>query len=363
MTARSAGNGGRELIDLAASSRFVCLLLVCLLCTTGITSASTWQSYGQVRYTAPEDQKGYLSLRRLKLFGQGPIAGDWTYYLQFLYKANNQSPTDDHIWVQEANASLTTKKGKLTIGQFKPPFGMERFTADWIIPFVERTQTTDRLIPDGSIGGSFARDYGIQWQTKRFGGLCVATGAFVGNAANNAFRGNGPLLVSRATYDRARSGNRRFHAEAALSWRKSANIDFSRQLTGAPAGYADFSGHDIRQDVAVSYEWPGNSLHAEYIAAQYRSDRSFVPSIDADGGYVQWTHDVTSRWQGAVRYEVFSPNTSTNDAKGFAWTTLAVNYRIRSDRDRVQLDYIIKHENAAQVANNALVVQYQQFFW
>lgn len=82
--------------------------------------AHDWQSYAQVRYTAPEDQEGYLSLKRLKLFGQGPIAGDWSYYLQFLYKANNHSPTDDHIWTQEANATLATKSGRLTVGQFKP---------------------------------------------------------------------------------------------------------------------------------------------------------------------------------------------------------------------------------------------------
>lgn len=322
-----------------------------------------WQSYAQVRYTAPEDQKDYFSLRRLKVFGQGPIAGNWSYFLQWLYKANNQSPTDDHIWAQEVNASLATKAGRLTVGQFKPPFGMERFIADWIIPFVDRSQPTDRLIPDGSIGGSFGRDYGIQWQTKRLGDLCFATGIFVGNAANNAFQGNGPLLVSRVTYDRAHRGNGRFHAEAALSWRKAANINFTRQLPGAPAGYAHFSGYDFRQDLAVAYEWPANSLRAEYIAAQYRSDRSLLPSINAGGGYIQWTHNITNRWQGGVRYEFLSPHTSPNDAKGFAWTTLAINYRIRSDCDRFQLDYIIRRENAAQVENNGPVVQYQQFFW
>jgi phosphate-selective porin len=326
-------------------------------------AAHNWQSYTQVRYTAVEDQKGYLSLRRLKLFGQGPIAGDWSYYLQFLYKANNHSPTDDHVWTQEANAILSSEKGKLTIGQFKPPFGMERFIADWTMPFVERTQPTDRLIPDGSIGGSFARDYGAQWQTKSFRGLTVASGVFVGNGANNSFEGNGPLLVLRAAYDTKHGVDKRFHAEMALSWRKDANIDFRGQLPGAPVGYADFIGQDVRQDVAVAYKWARNSLHAEYIAAQYHSERSFVSSINAAGGYIEWANDLTDRWQAAVRYESLSPHTSANGAKGLAWTTLAVNYRVRSDYERVQLDYIIKHENAAQVENNALVVQYQRFFW
>ncbi len=88
-----------------------------------------------------------------------------------------------------------------------------------------------------------------------------------------------------------------------------------------------------------------------------------MPSINADGGYIEWTHDLTSRWQSAVRYEFLSPHTSARDAKGLAWTTVAVNYRIRSDYERVQLDYSIRHENGAQIENNALVVQYQRFFW
>ncbi len=354
------------------SHRHLCAvsLLVGSLLAPGMRSAGAettekhdWQSYTQVRYTASENRKGYLSLRRLKLFGQGPIAGDWSYYLQFLYKANNQSPTDDHIWAQEVNASLGTKSGKLIVGQFKPPFGMERFIADWSMPFVERAQPTDRLIPDGGIGGSFARDYGVQWQTKSSRGLSIASGVFVGNGANNAFEGNGPLLVSRASYDRKCGGDRRFHAELALSWRRDANIDFRGQLPGAPAGYAHFAGQDVRQDVAVAYDWGRDSVHAEYLAAQYHSDRFGVPSINADGGYVEWSHDLTSRWQGAIRYEFLSPHTSAKDANGLAWTTLAINYRIRSDYDRVQLDYIVRHENGAQIENNALVVQYQRFFW
>jgi hypothetical protein len=325
-------------------------------------TADSWQSYTQVRYTDSEDKGDYLSLRRLKLFGEGPISGRWKYYLQFIYKANNHSLTDDCLTVQDASASLDTSKGKLTIGQFKPPFGMERFINSWVMPLVERGQATDRLIPNGSLDHSFARDYGVQWQTKTPPGLTLTSGLFVGNGANNSFGGNGPLLVARVAHDKKYQENRRLHAEIAASWRRDANIDFRAQIPGAPAGYAELSGHDIHEDLAVAYEWPKNSLRAEYIAAQYRPNIS-APRVNADAAYVEWDRDLSSRWQGAVRYEIMNPNTPGGVDKSFRWINIGAVYRIHSYRERVQIDYVIKREGTAEVGNNALVVQYQRFFW
>jgi hypothetical protein len=326
-------------------------------------TAHSWQSYTQVRYTDSEDKGDYLSLRRLKLFGEGPISGDWKYYLQLIYKANNHSPTDDRLTVQDASASLDMNKGKLTIGQFKPPFGMERFSSDWALPLVERSQATDRLVPNGSLGHSFTRDYGVQWQTTASSELTFTSGLFVGNGANNSFEGNGPLLVARAAYTKKHQESNRFRAEIAASWRRDANMDFRGQLPGAPAGYAEFSGHDVHEDLAVAYELPKNSLRAEYIAAQYRSNVCSVPCINADAAYVEWDRDLSSRWQGAIRYEIMNPNTPGSSDKGFEWISVGAVYRIRSYHERVQIDYVIKHEDAAEVGNNALVVQYQRFFW
>ncbi|MGB9620153.1 MAG: porin [Armatimonadota bacterium] len=325
-------------------------------------TAHSWQSYTQVRYTDSEDKGNYLSLRRLKLFGEGPISADWKYYLQFIYKANNHSLTDDRPTVQDASATLDTTKGKLTVGQFKPPFGMERFVNSYVMPLVERSQATDRLIPNGSLDHSFTRDYGVQWQTKTPSGLTLTSGLFVGNGANNSFGGNGPLLVARVAHDKKYQANRRLRAEIAASWRRDANIDFRAQIPGAPAGYAEFSGQDVRQDLAVAYEWPKNSLRTEYIAAQYRPNIS-VPRVNADAAYVEWDRDLSSRWQGAVRYEIMNPNTPGGVDKSFRWINIGAVYRIHSYRERVQIDYVIKREGTAEIGNNALVVQYQRFFW
>ncbi|MDH7569842.1 MAG: hypothetical protein QHJ73_09685, partial [Armatimonadota bacterium] len=48
------------------------LAVIALLAAAGNACAS-WESYFQVRATAPEDRKAYLSLRRLKLTGKGAL--------------------------------------------------------------------------------------------------------------------------------------------------------------------------------------------------------------------------------------------------------------------------------------------------
>jgi len=333
-----------------------------LLPSSARASQHTWQSYSQVRYTQSEDQGGYLSLRRLKLFGQGPIAGDWTYYLQFLYKTNNKSLTDDRIVMQEANASILTESSKLTVGQFKPPFGMERFTPDYRLALIDRSQPTDRLIPNGSLGMSFARARGAQFEHKVGSAARCAVGLFDGNGANEPFDGNGPLVVSRLAYEPHYGEAGRFRSEVALSWRKDHDIDFLGQLPGAPSGYSRFSGKDIRQNVAVAYDLGKDALRAEYFAAQYHSDKLGLPSIDAQGYYLQWAHTVSRRWSAAIRYETMDPNQSLTNSKDVSWLTIGATCYIDLDYQKIQANYVFRSEKVNEFDNDAFLVQYQRFF-
>ena len=321
-----------------------------------------WQSYFQVRYTTSQDQGDYLSLRRLKLFGQGPISGDWTYYLQLLYKANNRSPTDDRIVMQEANTLVPLNSGRLTVGQFKPPFGMERFTPDYKLALIDRSQPTDRLIPNGNLGLSFARARGAQHERKVGNTARFAIGVFDGNGANEPFDGNGPLIVGRLVYEPPSSEARRFHSELALSWRKDHDIDFLGQLPGAPSGYSSFAGKDIRQNLALAYDAGADALRAEYFAAQYDSDKLGLPSIDAQGYYLQWAHTVSKRWFAAIRYETMDPNQSVTNTKDISWLTIGATYCIDSDYQRIQVNYAFRSEQVNEFDNDALLVQYQKFF-
>lgn len=325
-------------------------------------STHNWQSYFQVRYTRSEDQGDYLGLRRLKLFGRGPISGDRTYYLQFLYKANNRSPTDDRIVMQEANSLIPLKSGKLTIGQFKPPFGMERFTPDYELALIDRSQPTDRLIPNGNLGLSFARARGVQLERQLSTAIGCALGIFDGNGANEPFQGNGPLIVGRLVYKRRWGETRRLRSEIALSWRKDHDIDFLGQLPGAPSGYSSFAGRDIRQNLALAYDTGADALRAEYFAAQYDSDKLGLPSIDAQGCYLQWAHTASKRWSAAIRYETMDPNQFLTNSKDVSWLTIGATYCIDSDYQKIQANYVFRSEKVNEFDNDALLVQYQRFF-
>jgi phosphate-selective porin len=336
--------------------------LLCACPSGACASEHTWQSYLQVRYTTSEDQGDYLSLRRLKLFGQGPISDDWSYYLQFLYKANNYSPTDDRIVVQEANAVMRLKSGKLTVGQFKPPFGLERFTSDAVLALIDRSQPTDRLIPNGSLGWSFARARGVQLERQLSTAIGCALGIFDGNGANEPFQGNGPLIVGRLVYKRRWGETRRLRSEIALSWRKDHDIDFLGQLPGAPSGYSSFAGRDIRQNLALAYDTGAGTLRAEYFAAQYDSDKLGLPSIDAQGYYLQWAYALSRKWSMAARFETMDPDRSVTNSKDVSWLTIGATYYMNSDYQKIQANYVFRSEKVNEFDNDGLLIQYQRFF-
>ena len=117
---------------------------------------------------------------------RGSLKPHVQYYIQGIFKEGNGSNTDGSPYLQEAWIKYTGwEYGHLTVGQFKPPFGMERFTSDWKLATLDRPQATDHLIPNGQLGNSFGRDYGAQldaWLVMKR--LHYAAAVFTGNGAN-----------------------------------------------------------------------------------------------------------------------------------------------------------------------------------
>ncbi|MDH7602926.1 MAG: porin [Armatimonadota bacterium] len=338
----------------------LCVGLIVGCMQYGWSNEHNWTSYFQIRYTNAEDLKGYLALRRFKLYGQGPFARGWQYYVQLLYKTNNRSATDG-LTLQEFSLIKRLGRARITVGQFKPPFGMERFTSDWKLAVIDRTQATDRLVPCGSLGDSFARGRGIQWEAD-LGATDVALGVFDGNGANQRFAGNGPLVVGRAIYESSGVFSSHLHFEAASAWRRDRDIDFTAQLPGAPDAYRHFRGRDLRSNVALSLERAHWSMRFECFRAHYSGRDFSIPDRTADGYYMQFSRAVSSRAALAARYEVFDPDTSSADYRDIAWLTLGMNWYIRGDLEKVQVNYIFKREELTERDNDALLIQYQRFF-
>ncbi len=338
--------------------------MLCLALLTACQQAvwpagNKWVSYFQLRYTNAEDLKGYLGLRRLKLYGQGVFARDWQYYVQLLYKTNNRSATDGFT-IQEFSLTRSLGRTRITLGQFKPPFGMERFTPDWKLAVIDRAQSTDRLIPFGSVGNSFARGRGIQWDTT-LGSVGVALGLFDGNGANQSFAGNGPLLAGRTIYEKYVAPGLLFHTELAAAFRYDRNMDFTAQLPGAPIAYRRFRGRDARSDLAAALETEFWSMRAEYLRARYLGGDAGIPDLSAEGYYVQYSGFVSRRVALAARYEVFDPNRFVIDSKDIAWSTVGLNWHIRGDFEKLQVNYVFKREKSTELDDDTLMVQYQRF--
>lgn len=114
------------------------------------TAVFRWSSYVQLRYTNVEGAKDLYGLRRLKVMIGGNLTPKIQWYAQSLFKDGNDSPTDGRVYFQVAWLRFAFRKEiQLVVGQFKPPFGRERFTPDFLILTIDRSLVTDALTPDG----------------------------------------------------------------------------------------------------------------------------------------------------------------------------------------------------------------------
>ena len=122
------------------------------------------ESYLQLRYTNDTAMGDYGSLCRAKAMITWDPGARLRIYGQLLYKSGNRATNDGRLWVQELWVRYRLGSGFLSLGQLKPPFGMERFTSDAALDTIDRSQPTDHLIPNGGLPRSFARDIGILWE-------------------------------------------------------------------------------------------------------------------------------------------------------------------------------------------------------
>jgi len=157
-------------------------------------------TYVQLRATFPEGGGPTASVRRLKVTCEGELGRDVQYLAQGICKTGNASATDNRVYLQDALIRVRLGGGSITIGQFKPPFGLERFTPDWDLDTIDRAIMTDSLVPNGKLskGQGFTRDYGVQWEASLRGGrVSVAAGLFTGHGANAPWLGISPLVAGR----------------------------------------------------------------------------------------------------------------------------------------------------------------------
>ncbi len=334
-------------------------------------SVARFTSYLQVRGTAQEGGGTSVALRRLKVFGGGPVGNQGAYYLQLLYKDGNRSATDGKLFLQEAWLKHSMAGGSLTFGQFKPPFGLERFISDAVLPLIDRSQVTDRLVPNGSLGDSFTRDLGLQWDST-LGSIGYSAGVFLGRGANEALGRLGPLAVLRLQWEAAPARGvgspptpaspRRLRLVTAVSWRRASALDLSGQLPGSGSlGYRRFTGHDLRETVGLEWQRSRTTIQGEGFLAQYHASQAGMPSASAREGYLEAIYHWSRAGEAALRYEAFDPGLPGDLSSPQSAWTLGGTCRLRGDREKLQVNYVRQKVGVSQGSRGLWLLQYQQY--
>jgi len=341
---------------------------------TGSISASknSLACYFQYRYSLPQDERDYFSLRRLALFGKNQFAKWGTLSYRFIFKSGNRSSTDEQIYLQEAAVDLHFSRWlRVKIGQFKPPFGWERFIPDYRVISVERSQVIDRLIPAGSIGASFARDYGIQvFNNAAKSPLSYELAVMTGSGANTTLTTkNAPLLVGRISFKKAfkiLSLKKPWHwlMQVAYSYRHDNDIDLVKQLPGANEELSrHFKGSDSRFNAVLKLEIGSADFTAEYIRASFKFRGNSAPSVLAYGWYTQLSYLLGKNIEAFLKYETFDPDKSRPATVDIDRLTLGLNYYFNRKRSCLMLNYILKLEKMNGIKNDMVVFQLQHFLF
>ncbi len=205
-------------------------------------------AYVQLLYTRAPDGEGDWAIRRLKLMMDGVPTGRLRYHVQAIFKTGLHSSTDDRVFLQDAYVVVPGRTLQVKMGQFVPPFGLERFQPDAFLPLVDRSNATNRLVPNGSLGRSFSRDYGVEadWNASA---IDVSGGLFSGGGTHMPGSGTGPLGVARVRALPLRDPllGLSWQAGLAIAVRHDERLDLSAQLPTLPKPLlVKFTGRDVR---------------------------------------------------------------------------------------------------------------------
>ena len=299
-------------------------------------------SYIQLRYIDLSEGGDAWAIRRLKLMFDGGPSDGLYYHLQFIYKTNLLSITDDQVFLQDAYVVVPLAKAlRFKIGQFVPPFGLERFQPDWKLDLVDRTDVTNRMVVNGNLGKSFARDRGVQadWAP---GGWRLSAGLFQGGGANmNNPTGNGPLGVARASYEwKGKAGESAWFSRlgVAVSDRHDNDMNFIAEFPGLnPRLTSHFYGRDSRLNVFAEGGFGKVRGQAELFRT-WLSPRTGA-EIAARGAYAQMAYLPASWMILALRYEWFTPDVHEAGVASQNLWTAAVTVDVPKTSLRLALDY------------------------
>jgi len=228
---------------------------------------------------------------------------------------------------------------------------------------VDRTDVTNRMVVNGNLGKSFARDRGVQADWTR-GGLAFSVGLFQGEGANMNPSGNGPLGVARLSYgEKGEAGAAPWFWRAGLaaSDRHDENLNLSPELPGLSQNLTKhFAGRDSRLNAFLEGGWGKVRGQAEYFRAWLSPDKG--GEIAASGAYGQIAYLPVPGLILAMRYEWFTPDIHEAIVPKEDLWAVGATVDIPKTSLRVACDYSHPTVHLSKNAEDAVRVQFQWNF-
>ncbi len=158
-------------------------------------------------------------MRRSRLSLAGTFMKDWQYRVEYEFATSTAALTDAYVVYTAYRPTL------ITVGQFKPPFGMEALSQDKNATFMERA------LPFYLVSSVIVRAPGAMLSSS--GANWSAAGGIFGEPIGNAQSGDeGYGAAARATFAPYFAGSRIVHLGLAAQWRDPTS-DNSTNATGA----------------------------------------------------------------------------------------------------------------------------------
>jgi len=283
----------------------------------------------------------------------GEISGLFDYFMQV-----EVDPGDETFRLLDARATVPVLPHlDLSIGIFRPSFGLEALVDRGDLDFVERDQATEAIAP--------GRQVGISAESELLEGrVTLAAGVFNGNGRSLENDGNDFMVAGRAEFNSI--GTIAFYDEfvvqvgGSVAYSKDTSADLGRGIvtgdpTATPELTAGFAGDRLLLGADVMASYRAWELTAEYLRGDY--DVTLAPGpgaeveeVDAHGGYAQLKYKAWGLAELVTRYDAFRP--TIGEARKFVLFGLNI---LPAENAKLGLQYAVaisESPDAATVAGN-----------